>query len=321
MRLTPRSLVHNWRLKLTALGLSVFLWALVQTEPRNAETFSPVPVLVEVTDTAWALAGMPEPAQVELRLSGPAREMVRLARSGTSVRVPVPDVGSPDTVVNLRRDWVALEEGSRLIVESVSPSSVRLAFDSAVTRAVPVAARTSGVLPEGLALASPVGVNPPMARLRGPASRLEGVDSVLLGVLDLSTVTASGVVDLAVDTAGLSGIRVSPGSATVGVRVEERVERTLTGIVVIAQAGVAPWDITVTPAEVDVVLRGARTLVNAVDPMDLRAYVVLEGLSAGEERRVAVGVEGVPALVEWEVAPEIVTVRRSSVPEAPGGPR
>ena len=31
----PRALIHNWRLKASALGLSIFLWALVQTEPSN----------------------------------------------------------------------------------------------------------------------------------------------------------------------------------------------------------------------------------------------------------------------------------------------
>lgn len=44
----PNVLVRNWRLKLSALGLSVFLWALVQTEPPNQETFSAVPVRVEL---------------------------------------------------------------------------------------------------------------------------------------------------------------------------------------------------------------------------------------------------------------------------------
>lgn len=324
MRLSPRSLVHNWRLKLTALGLSVFLWALVQTEPRNAETFSPVPVVVEVADTAWAVSGAPEPAEVELRISGPAREMVRLARVGTTVRVPVRSVGSADTVISLRRDWVALEEGSALIVESVAPSTVRVTFEPAVTRAVPVHASTQGSLAPELALASPIGVNPPVVRVHGPASRIEGVDSVLLRPLDLTTVTASGVEELVVDTAGLSGLRVTPAIATVGIRVEERVERVLGGIPVIAQPDFDPQGLSVTPSEVEVVLRGARSLVGAVDPLDLRAWVEperLQGMAPGEERRVPVRVEGVPELVTWELPVDVVTVRRAPSEALPGGGR
>ena len=312
MALLPRVVVHNWRLKLSALGLSVFLWALVQTEPRNAETFA-VPVVVEVSDSAWAASGVPEPSQVELRLSGPAREIIRLARQGTQIRVPVRSVGSSDTIVTLRRDWVGLGDGTRLTVESLSPSTVQIAFEPAVTRAVPLAIRTTGQLPSHLALATSVGVNTPVARLRGPASRVEGLDSVRLRPLDLSKVTGSGVFEVPVDTTGLSGVRITPLSATLGLRVEDEVERVLPGIPVIAQSDGGQADLVVDPLVVDVTLRGARTLVAAVDPMDLRAWVAPElvrGMARGEERRVPVRLDGVPALVSYSIAQDFVTVRR-----------
>jgi hypothetical protein len=175
-----RALIHNWRLKLAALGLSVFLWALVQTEPQNAETFSAIPVKVELTDTAWALSAPPQPPTVDLRLSGPAREIIRLAREGTSLQVPVRDVVASDTLVSLRRDWVDLGEGHGISVESVTPSTVRLSFEPAVSRAVPLSLRLKGALPDRLALASPIGLNPQMARVRGPASRVQGLDSLPL---------------------------------------------------------------------------------------------------------------------------------------------
>lgn len=322
MAFTPRSLVHNWRLKLTAVGLSVFLWALVQAEPRNAEVFAPVPVVVEVADTLWAVSGTPDPADVEIRISGPAREMVRLARAGTSLRIPIREVGSTDTLVTVRRDWIHVGEGSGLIVESVTPSFIRVVFEPAVSRVVPIAVRTSGVLPAELALASPIGINPPVARVRGPASRLEGVDLVHLRPLDLSEVTASGVVEIQVDTVGLGGVRVAPGVATVGIRVEERVERTLSGIPVIAQPPFDAAELTVEPALVDVVLRGARTLVTSLDPLDLRAWVAsegLEGMAPGEERRVPVRLEGVPELVVGGITVETVSVRRRGNDPLDGG--
>jgi len=319
----PRVVAHNWRLKLSALGLSIFLWALVQTEPRNAETFS-VPVALEVSDTAWAASGAPDPSTVELRLSGPAREIIRLARQGTQIRVPIRSIGSADTIVTLRRDWVGLGDGTRLTVESLSPSTIHIAFEPAVSRAVPLAIRTTGVLPSHLALATPVGVNTPVVRLRGPASRLEGLDSVRVRPLDLSKVAASGVFEVPVDTTGLAGVRITPMSVTLGLRVEEEVERVLTGIPVITQSDGGESAIVVSPVAVDVTLRGARTLVNSVDPVDLRAWVAPElvrGMTPGEERRVPVRVEGVPNLVAYRLAQELVAVRRAAdtTLDAPGG--
>src|SRR5690606_24525037 len=81
-------LVHNWRLKLSALGLSLFLWAVVQAEPSNRETFTSVPVRVEVADTGWVLSEAPNPSSVEIQLGGVTREIIRLAREGTTLRVP-----------------------------------------------------------------------------------------------------------------------------------------------------------------------------------------------------------------------------------------
>lgn len=315
-----RILVHNWRLKLSALGLAVLLWALVQTEPREAQTVDGVPVAVDVADTAWTVSGAPQPAMVELRLSGPTGEIIRLSRAGTVIRVPVAQVGSSDTLVTLRRDWVELGAASGLYVESVFPPAIRVAFEPAVTRVVPIAVRTTGVLPADLALASPIGLTPAVVRVRGPASRLELLDSVLLRTLHLPEVRSSGVLEMAVDTAGMAGIRVSPATATVGVRVEPRDERVLPGIPVIAQDGVSRQPLAATPAEVEVVLRGARTLLAAVDPQDVRAWVdpeLLRDLAPGEERRVPVRVEGIPALIVAELPVQTVTVRRNPAGEPP----
>ena len=314
MSLTPRDIVHNWRLKLTALGLSVLLWALVQTEPRNAETVPGVPVVLEMSDTMWSPSGAPSPAAVELRLSGPAREIILLARTGTEVRVPVGEVGSQDTLITLRRDWVVLGEGSGLSVESVTPAAVRVAFEPAVGRSVPISLRTQGVLPGHLALASPLGLNPQVVRVRGPESRVVGLDSVPLRPLDLSTVSGSGVFELPVDTTGLGGVLVRPSSATVAIRVEDEVERVLTGVPIIARAEVGEPAIIVDPTSVEVTLRGARTLVTAVDPADLRGWIApesLRGMAPGEERRLPVRIEGVPNLVTAMVRDELVTVRRA----------
>ena len=314
MVLNPRALLHNWRLKLAALGLSVLLWGLVQSEPREAQTVGSVPVVVDVADTAWAVASPARPGEIELRLSGPTGEIIRLSRAGTVLRVPIARVGSRDTLVTLRRDWVVLGEGSGLNVESVYPSAVQISFEPAVTRVVPIALRTTGSLPSRLALASPIGVTPQTVRVRGPTERVETLDSVRLRALPLREIHGSGVVELAMDTVGLAGVHVSPATVTVGIQVEERSERTLSRIEVIAQAGYGRSSLTVSPEAVDVVLIGARTLLASVEPQDVHAWVdpeLLRNMAPGEERRVPFRVEGIPPLVTLDLPEEYVVVRRA----------
>ncbi|MDH3424479.1 MAG: YbbR-like domain-containing protein, partial [Gemmatimonadota bacterium] len=258
----PRSLLRNWRLKLSALGLSIFLWALVQTEPLSQETFSSVPVVVEIADTLWTTTGSPTPPTVELRLGGPAREIIRLAREGTSVVIPVSAVGSRDTVIAIQREWVQLGQRAGVTVESVSPATLRVSFEQAVTKSIPLSLRLQGELPADLAFSNEIGVNPQAVMVRGPESRLGGLDSLALEPLDLSSVRDSDIFTLAVDTSGLAGASVVPRDVMVGVRVEPLVERSLEGeLVVHADARGYSVPLIVDPVSIRLRLEGARTLV------------------------------------------------------------
>ena len=312
---TPtQALSQNWRLKLAALGLSVFLWALVQTEPSNQETFVSVPVMVQVSDTGWTTSGAPSPSTVELRLGGPAREIIRLAREGMSIRIPIDVVGSQDTLIVLRREWVELGQRSGLSVESMSPSTIRVSFEEAQTRLVPVASRLMGRVRDHLALAAPVEVSPQIVRVRGPRSRVEGLDSLRLEAFDLSDVARSGAFTVSVDTTGSLGASVVPTTATIGVRVEDMIERVLDGITVQAIADPGEDQVVADPSVIQVRLVGARTLVTSLDPERLRVWVLpeyVQGMAPGEERVVNVRIEGVPALVTAIPGTDRVTVRRA----------
>lgn len=316
-------LVHNWRLKLAALGLSVFLWALVQTEPLSQEVFTAVPVYVDVADTAWTSSGAPSPATVELRLGGPAGEIIRLAREGPSVRIPVETVGTLDTLIALRSDWIFLGDRPGVTIESITPPAVRVSFEKAVTRMVPLSPRLQGTVPDHLALAGPISLSPGDVTVRGPESRVAGLESIRLMPFDLSRVRESGMFTVMVDTTGLAGGWVVPSTAALGVEVEAQVERTLAGLVVRAEIEDGGTDIMVSPSTVQVRLTGARTLVTAVAPGSLRVWVppeALRGMAPGEERRVPIRVDGAPSLVTVVPALELVTVRRAADHTDPSAP-
>ena len=313
--MTSRSqtLVHNWRLKVFAIGLSIFLWALVQTEPTNQETFEAVPVRIQVLDTAWTTSGASAPATVELRLGGPAREIISLAREGTSIRVPIGTIGARDTLITLRREWVQLGQRSGLTVESISPATVRVTFEEAQVRMIPVAMRLAGRVPDHLAMAADIELSPQLVRVRGPQSRLEGLDSLILEPFDLSSISQSGLFAVAVDTSGFLGSLVVPPTASLGIRVEGLIERVLDGITVQAVANPVEAAVVADPATIQVRVMGARSIVTALDPSRLRVWVptdLLLGMMPGEERFVRVQIDGVPALVTAAPEPEGITVRR-----------
>jgi YbbR domain-containing protein len=315
-----RVLLHNWHLKLAALGLAILLWALVQTEPLSEETFAAVPVTAEVLDSSWTMARPPSPATVDLQLGGPAGEIIRLARDGATLRVPVSSIGSRDTIIAVQREWVDLGGRSRVTVESVSPLTVRMTFEPAVARNVHVSVPMRGELPDDIALASVPELTPATVVVRGPESRMMGLDSVSVTPLDLGSVSESGSFSLPVDTTGLRGAVVRPGSVSVMLRVEPKVERVMENVAVEAEPPSGEPAITVTPSALQLRLEGPSTLVTAVDISRLRVSVdpeSLRGLQPGEMRRVRILVEGVPPLVSAFLSSDVATVRRAETP--PGG--
>ena len=308
--------IRDWRLKLAALGLSVFLWALVQTEPRtSSESFQRVPVRVELTDTLWTLAGPPTPTEVELQLSGSSRDIIRLDREGTALSIPITQVGTPDTSVFLDRDWVELGQSTGLTVEFIAPAMIEIVFEPTMTRTLPIATRVYGDLRDNLALASSVGLAPLTARVRGSESQISELDSIRLERFDLATVEKSGVFSVAVDTASLSGAYVFPDVVTMGLNVEDDIERILQGFSVQFDAERVGADVTIEPVVVQVRFSGPRSLVNTLDPSLLRVWVSpedLQGILPGEERRVPLRLEGIPEFVTAVPETSAVTARRAA---------
>lgn len=327
MSVVPGLVRRNWRLKLAAVGLAVFLWAVVRTAPDGTATSFPVRVVVEMSpDSRWTPARPPDPAEVQVHVRGSFADVDRLRRSGTVVRVPVGDVSGGDTVVTLRNAWVGVEGG--VSVERLEPAQVHLVFEEAVTAAKPVSLRPVGELPDDMALAQPLALTPVVVTVRGPASLVESVDSIPTMGPDLSEVTASGVVEVPLDTAGYPGLDFAVAKASVTVRLEEAVERVLDAVpVVIAGTPeeVPVSELTPEPPLVEVRLRGGRTRVGQAQAFDLLAEVAavfVRTMEPGEVRVVPLRLRGVPALVEATASPDSVRVRRRTEGDEPegGGP-
>jgi YbbR domain-containing protein len=309
---------HNWTLKLASFGLAVFLWAVVQAEPVEREVLSAVPVRVQVGDMGWTLAGDPEPREVQVRFAGPVRQILDLDREGPMVRVPIETVTGPDTVIQLRRDWVVVGGGATLVVQEIVPASVRLRFEASRQVAVPLSVRTRGTLPRAIALAAPIGLTPQVVRVRGPARIVSDLDSIPLLPLDLAEVSGSGLIEVAVDTAGLTGLTLMPLVAQLGIRVESAVERLLPSVPVGVE-GPAAAALEVQPTRLPVTLRGARGPLDSAELDSIRIEVPaarVQDIMPGESRRIEVRVRGVPPLLRAEMAQDSVTVRR---PTGSGG--
>lgn len=211
---------RDWTLKLTAVGISLLLWAVVRSEELTTVTLHDVPVQVHVRDPNWELAGRPTPRRVSLQLTGPVRELLRLQVGGPRVLVPVEEVRDSVVVAVIRSAWVDLgADVSRTRVDDIVPTTVRLVLDPVASRDIPVSLPTRGTLPAGVRFTGPVEVEPGAIRVSGPRRRLARLDSVRLPPLDLVHLTDTTAIEMEIDTAGLAGLLVRPTSVRVRVPV------------------------------------------------------------------------------------------------------
>lgn len=210
---------HNWTLKLAAVGVAILLWTVVRAEDVVSASIPGVRVYASIRDPGWELAAPPAPASVRLQLTGPVRELVRLAFQRPEVLVPVEEVRDSVLVLVVRDSWIRFPRGiTRTRVDDVAPATIRLVFDPMATRTLGVALRVRGELPAGLELTGPIALDPGQVRASGPRRRLQDVDSVRLPPLDLSRLTDTTAMTMDIDTARL-GLVVEPASVRVRVPV------------------------------------------------------------------------------------------------------
>lgn len=225
-RIDPRAVVDfftvNWALKLTALVLAFLLWSVVKADVPERISIDNVRVRVDNRDPDWILIAPPVPQTVTIIVSGPSRELLRLAFDRPEVVVPIADGDVEDSteVLLLRNGWVRLYGGTDNVrVEDVRPTAVQLTFDRVSTQLRPLTVTFTGSPVPGFEVSGPIHIEPPAVRVSGPSRRVAAIDSIRLPPLDLSGLSTTDTFIVAVDTTGL-GVLVSPVQARVIIPVE-----------------------------------------------------------------------------------------------------
>ena len=312
-QLSFRTLARNGRLKVAAFGLALFLWVLVRVGAPGQRDLL-VPVNIRLDDPGWIVLGDPVPAEVLVRFRGAPTEMMRLnGFDGMSVAVPITDVSSEEMVIPLQPGWVPVDGYRGVQVEDIVPSAINVHLERLATRTIPVRVRTRGRLPEHLALTRALSVTPNLVRVSGPASLVEGLDSLDILPVALSEVRDQATVETLVDTAGMGRVTVVPNVLTLMIPAEESIERVIEGVPVVVDGVLGNERIEVFPEAVPVTVRGARSNVSRIEAEFLRAVVpshMIVDLGAVEERRVPIVVEGVPPYVSVVPEANTVSVRR-----------
>jgi YbbR domain-containing protein len=299
----------NLALKLLSLVLGFALWYIV-AGGQGAEIVLPVPI--EFRNMPAGMEIVSESVNsVDVRVRGSSEILRSIAREEIEVSVDLAEAGAGTTTFYLSPEQVRVPFGVRAI--RVAPAVLHVELDRTREATVRVMPRVVGEPASGFELAA-VQLHPQHVQLTGPSSRLTGIEQVTTEPISVQGLrepftqpTQIRLDDPLIRPAG-------PSKVMVHLTVREEYERIeLKGIPVtsLPDDG-APSQLT--PTSVEGVFAVPRSAVGKLQAEDLRAVVMVEGLSPGVHSvapELRAREEGLPPFEVVSIHPEKIRVRIS----------
>jgi len=301
--------IDNLGLKVTSLVIAMSIFWLVRgSEEAQRSVFVDI-VAVTPPDSAERMLTSDLPAKVRLTLRG-SRSLLNTLRADSIPPVLVDLSVNSSDLYYFESESFEIPGGMEVL--QVAPPTIPLTWAERGRRSVPVAAQLTGQPESGLAVVS-TSVNPESLMLRGPAPQLSGFDQVLSSSINLATLPA-GRHERRVPISHLPAYMEVEGTrareevfVTVTIDIAEEIaERAFSRADVAALGNVRE----LRPSRVRIIVRGAPTLVAAMEPSSVVPYVEASQLDPlGGAQSLPVRVRGLVRGVELvRVEPEEVLV-------------
>jgi hypothetical protein len=263
-------------LKFLSIALAALLWLVVSGE-QIVERALRIPL--EFTNLPPQLELVGEtPTVADVRVRGSSGALTRLAQGDLVAVLDLRTARTGRRLFHLTPADVRRPFGVDVV--HVSPSNVSIGFEQSDSKSVPVVPAVEGDPADGYVVGT-ITADPATVEVVGPVSKIRNLTEAItepISVDGSSTPVRESV------TIGVSdpGVRLrKPQSANVTVNVAAApVERRFSGVSVSAKGG-RP-SARLRPAEVSLVVRGAREVLDATSVSAFEAVVDLEGLGQGQ---------------------------------------
>jgi hypothetical protein len=266
--------LKDWTLKLLALGITLALWYGVTGQRAPVTERIPGVQLTFRLPDKLVISNNPR-SDVELSVTGARQVLDRLRGRDLEVVVSLGEFGPGDhtVVLNAENVKVSLPEGVSL--NRVEPNTIKVRLEMSVAVELPVEISTGGNLAEGYELYA-TNVQPTAVRVTGPASRVKTLTKIEAEPFAFNGQRESFTVERL--RLRLPDDQVDLMDALVKVTFEigeQRMERTLEGVIVRAPDGFNP-----TPDKADVKIFGPRSLVEKTRPTDVEIILTAQNGAA-----------------------------------------
>ena len=275
----PAFLKHDIGLKIAALALAVFLWVNV-AERRQVEVITDLPLKYTnmAPDMTFA-AEVPMVAQARVRGRGKFLKWrmgdvyfaIDLSPAGAGI---VTHVVSPSEVV-------VPPDKEIEVLEVIEPKAIRVELDTLVTRKVPPRLVFQGEVPEDKVMIGRPFAEPAEVVIAGAECVIGTLATVATEEIDIGQLAKKGRINSKIDLSGLPFATSDVEDIAVSVRVESRKELGIPSVPVEPVCGRGIKG-KFTPDSLDIMISGAESQVDSLDPQDLRLVVDVTNLPSGQ---------------------------------------
>jgi YbbR domain-containing protein len=262
------TLIDNWPIKVTALGLAAALWAAVAAQEPTTQI---VPVLLRVEPPPGrnVVGTVPE---VRALFRGIPRELIKLYAEAPVIRKSLPDtITGSDYVLELSVSDIAVIDGAAVNAQQVEPQTIRIVLDDVGRKSVPVVHRVTVEPDSGHQIFGGLSVSPGSITIQGPQDRVAAITSVATMPVTLTSVRAPVRRRVPIDTTGLAGLQLSPTSVMVTAEVSALADRVFDGVRVTLEADdPAAW--VAEPGTVNVIVTGRVSRMSGLTRDSVRVF-------------------------------------------------
>ncbi len=171
-------------LKVTAVVIAILMWYGVARDPvSEVSLVVPVEFSHPPKELDYSSDVIP---QAQIRLRGPARVLRELAQARVHAAIDLQGAEPGEHTYDLTTDHIQVPH--EVEVMQVTPSRLRMVFDTRATRQVPVRPRVVGTLPPGYRIES-VAADPALLTITGPARHVNAVESAATDTVDATGVS------------------------------------------------------------------------------------------------------------------------------------
>jgi hypothetical protein len=266
-------------LKVAALALALFLWVYIAGR-REVELIVDLPL--RYTDMPSDLTFAAEvPREAKARIQGRGKFLrwhlddvyFRINLSAGTEGIVTHVVSSGEAEIPPDKDIEVLDV--------LEPRAIRVELDRLVTREIPVSVRLEGEVPDDKIMIGRARSDPAVVVVDGGQKLVEPMDSVRTEPVDLGQLAKKQRIEARIDLTGLPYVAAGAERVSVSARIDDRKELGIPSVPIEAPVGRGE-KAKFTPDSLDVVISGAESQVDSLDPQVLKLVVDARVLPKGQ---------------------------------------